>query len=91
MKCNESWLREWVNPALTREELCDTLTMAGLEVEECVLANEASNDYIIDIAITPNRGDCLSVRGIAREVSALTHSPLLKTENISDAASTPST
>src|SRR5438093_6044 len=34
MRCSESWLREWVNPNLTREELCHTLTMAGLEIEE---------------------------------------------------------
>ncbi len=33
-------------------------------------------DWIIDIAITPNRGDCLSVYGIAREVAALTGNPL---------------
>lgn len=30
------------------------------------------DDYTIDLSITPNRGDCLSVRGIAREVSAAT-------------------
>ncbi|MFZ2314083.1 MAG: phenylalanine--tRNA ligase subunit beta [Gammaproteobacteria bacterium] len=30
------------------------------------------DDYTIDLSITPNRGDCLSVRGVAREVSALT-------------------
>ena len=36
----------------------------------------ALDDYTIDISITPNRGDCLSVRGIAREISAITHSPL---------------
>jgi len=29
----ESWLREFCNPALTTQELADTLTMAGLEVE----------------------------------------------------------
>src|SRR3990167_4308546 len=34
MKCSESWLREWINPPLAREELCHLLTMAGLEVEE---------------------------------------------------------
>ncbi len=34
MKLSEQWLREWVNPTLTREELCENLTMAGLEVEE---------------------------------------------------------
>lgn len=187
MKISESWLREWVNPGLTREELCNTLTMAGLEVEDLKPAAEAFTgivigevlkvdkhpeadrlsvcevtvggsdrlkivcgarnvkagmktpvaminavlpnkmtiisatirgvasegmlcsaselglaeesegllelpqnaplgqdlrhylkleDYTIDIAITPNRGDCLSVRGIAREVSALTKAPL---------------
>ena len=29
-----------------------------------------NNDFIFDIAITPNRGDCTSVKGIARELSA---------------------
>jgi len=29
-------------------------------------------DTIFDIAVTPNRGDCLSVVGIAREIAALT-------------------
>ncbi|HYB97613.1 MAG TPA: phenylalanine--tRNA ligase subunit beta [Candidatus Limnocylindrales bacterium] len=29
------------------------------------------DDVILEVAITPNRGDCLSMRGIAREVSAL--------------------
>tara|TARA_E500000331_G_scaffold150244_1_gene146174 strand:+ start:7818 stop:10217 length:2400 start_codon:yes stop_codon:yes gene_type:complete len=29
------------------------------------------NDYILDFGITPNRGDCLSALGIAREVSVL--------------------
>ncbi len=33
-------------------------------------------DWIYDIAITPNRGDCLSVYGIAREVAALTGNSL---------------
>lgn len=28
------------------------------------------DDYILDIAITPNRGDCLSVQGLAREIAA---------------------
>ncbi|HLW69157.1 MAG TPA: phenylalanine--tRNA ligase subunit beta [Candidatus Binataceae bacterium] len=28
-------------------------------------------DVVLDIAITPNRGDCLSIRGLAREVAAL--------------------
>lgn len=33
MQFPESWLREFCNPPLTTQELADTLTMAGLEVE----------------------------------------------------------
>lgn len=32
------------------------------------------DDMIFEISITPNRGDCLSVAGIAREIAALNHS-----------------
>ena len=34
MQFPESWLREFCNPALSTEQLAETLTMAGLEVEE---------------------------------------------------------
>jgi phenylalanyl-tRNA synthetase beta chain len=34
MKFSESWLRSFVNPSLSSEELAHLLTMAGLEVEE---------------------------------------------------------
>ncbi|MCL5884463.1 MAG: phenylalanine--tRNA ligase subunit beta [Deltaproteobacteria bacterium] len=30
------------------------------------------NDWLLEIEITPNRGDCLSVLGVAREVAAIT-------------------
>jgi phenylalanyl-tRNA synthetase beta chain len=33
-------------------------------------------DTILDVAVTPNRGDCLSVLGLAREIAALTGVPL---------------
>ncbi|MDR3477627.1 MAG: phenylalanine--tRNA ligase subunit beta [Gammaproteobacteria bacterium] len=188
MKFSESWLREWVNPKITREELCEKLTMAGLEIEELApvsdtfsgvlvglvlhvekhpeadrlnvcqvdvglaqplpivcgatnvkagikvpvavegallprnikitlakvrgmtshgmlctahelgLAEESNGlfifpdnapvgkdvwdylqlaDYLLDVSITPNRGDCLSIRGMANEVAALTESALI--------------
>ena len=34
MQFPESWLREFCNPPLSTQQLADTLTMAGLEVEE---------------------------------------------------------
>jgi len=33
-------------------------------------------DQILDISITPNRGDCLSILGVAREISAILGCPL---------------
>jgi phenylalanyl-tRNA synthetase beta chain len=35
------------------------------------------DDHLITLKLTPNRADCLSLLGIARELSALTGSPLL--------------
>ena len=34
------------------------------------------DDVILDVELTPNRGDCLSVAGMAREVAAITATPL---------------
>ena len=34
-------------------------------------------DHVLDIKLTPNRADCLSVLGVAREVAALTGAPLV--------------
>ena len=44
------------------------------------LANDVFqlDDNILDLDLTPNRGDCLSIRGVAREVAALTGSRLKK-------------
>ena len=33
MKFSEAWLRQWVNPDITTEQLAEQLSMAGLEVE----------------------------------------------------------
>lgn len=33
MKFSESWVREWVNPAISTAQLCDQITMLGLEVD----------------------------------------------------------
>ena len=33
MKFSEAWLREWVNPEMSRDDLLQQLTMAGLEVD----------------------------------------------------------
>jgi phenylalanyl-tRNA synthetase beta chain len=72
MKASVKWLREFVEFSLTASELANALTMAGLEVEDI---NELEEDAILEINITPNRSDCLSITGIAREISALLGMP----------------
>ena len=38
------------------------------------------DDQLITLKLTPNRGDCLSVQGIAREVAAITGAPLARVD-----------
>ncbi len=37
-------------------------------------------DWLLDIGVTPNRADCLSIIGLAREISALTNVPFKEKE-----------
>ena len=47
--------------------------MAGIEVDnfENVKSAITGNDAIIKLDITPNRGDCFSILGVARELAIL--------------------
>lgn len=47
MKFSESWLREWVNPALDTDELCEKLSMAGLEVDGIESVAESFTGVVI--------------------------------------------
>ncbi|QNP49347.1 phenylalanine--tRNA ligase subunit beta [Diaphorobacter aerolatus] len=47
MQFPESWLREFCNPPLTTQQLADTLTMAGLEVEELEPVAPAFSDIVV--------------------------------------------
>ena len=44
MLFTEEWLRQYVNPQLSTDELAETLTMAGLEVEEVTSVAPAFTD-----------------------------------------------
>ena len=41
------------------------------------------SDEVIDISITPNRSDCLGVKGIARDLSAYGFGKLIEAKKIS--------
>jgi phenylalanyl-tRNA synthetase beta chain len=69
MKVPVSLLKEYVEFSHPVKELADKLTMQGLEVSSI---EEIEGEWVIELEITPNRGDCLSILGIAREVAAIT-------------------
>lgn len=46
-KFSESWLRSFVNPALSSTELSHSLTMAGLEVEDMTPVAPAFTSVIV--------------------------------------------
>jgi phenylalanyl-tRNA synthetase beta chain len=63
-----SWLHDYLNFKQSPSRLAEDLTLFGHEVETIV---EVEGEQVFEIEITPNRGDCLSVLGIAREIAAM--------------------
>jgi len=76
MKFSEQWLREWVNPPLSRAELAEQLTMAGLEVDAVVPVAAAFSGVVVGhvLKVIPHQqADRLRVC----EVDVGGHSPLV--------------
>ena len=69
MKLSLHWLKDYIDPKLSTQALVERLTMAGLEVEGL---EAVGGDTVLEIEVTPNRPDCLSILGLAREISAIT-------------------
>ncbi len=77
MKIPFEWLKEFVDINISAKDLAKKLTMAGVEVA----GFEASGkEYVFDIDILPNRGDCQSIIGVAREVAAILGTKIKKSE-----------
>ena len=68
MKLSRAWLKEWVDSTWDARELGARLTMAGFELES---VQTVGGDSVLELNVTPNRGDAMSVLGLAREVAAL--------------------
>jgi phenylalanyl-tRNA synthetase beta chain len=73
MRVPFTWLKEFMDFSISPDDVSEKLTMIGLEVEG---AESVGNDVIFEINVTPNRPDCLSIIGIARELSAILKIPL---------------
>ena len=73
MKLPVEWLREFIETDLDDQALADKLTMAGLEVEEITGSDDGA---VYHTKVTPNRGDWMSIVGVAREAAAALDLPL---------------
>ncbi|MDN5618886.1 MAG: phenylalanine--tRNA ligase subunit beta [Psychrobacter sp.] len=52
MKISEQWLRQWVSPANTSEQLAEQLTMAGLEIDDRYAVARAFSGVVIGEVIS---------------------------------------
>src|SRR6266436_1617732 len=82
MLISYNWQRELTGTKLDPQEVRERLTHVGLAVD----AVEARDgDYVLDVEVPSNRGDCLSHLGIARELAVIeksrVKSPNVKIEN----------
>jgi phenylalanyl-tRNA synthetase beta chain len=74
MKFSFNWLQSFFNKKLPNpERLAEVLTLHSFEVEGI---ERLGKDFILDIDVLPNRTDCYSHFGIAREISAILGSKL---------------
>ncbi len=67
MQVTLEWLKEYIEFDLDAEKTAHLLTMAGLEVEAI---KDSELGPVLDVKVTPNRGDCLSIVGLAWEIMA---------------------
>jgi phenylalanyl-tRNA synthetase beta chain len=68
MLISSNWLSELTGTRLNPQELRDRLTNAGLTVDA---VEQHGDDFVLDVEVASNRGDCLSHIGIARELAVI--------------------
>jgi phenylalanyl-tRNA synthetase beta chain len=86
-----SWLRDFVDIKASAEEIAATLALRGFEVAsvETLPSHETHPglpDGVIDLEVTANRPDCLSVMGLAREIATAFQVPFAPTHVTNGAA-----
>jgi len=62
------WFKKYIDIKLSPQNLAETLTMLGIEVENFSVASDG--DVIFELELTSNRPDCANMVGIAREIGA---------------------
>ena len=80
-----NWLKEYVSPDATPDEVVRRLTFSGLNHES---TEAVGSDLAIDLEVTSNRPDCLGHVGVAREIAALFGAALKRPDPVVSEAST---
>lgn len=70
MRVSELWLKKYLSLPHSIAAIGEQLTNAGLEVDGIEKSADQKQD-ILTLKIPPNRGDCLSMEGIVREIALL--------------------
>ncbi len=86
MRLPIEWILEHAPVEAAPSDIANALTMAGLEVEA---ADETEYGTVLEIKVTPNRGDCLSVVGVARELAAAYRTELLPGPDVASSEDEP--
>ncbi len=73
-----NWLRELTATKLTPDEIRERLTGVGLAIDSF---EARGDDFVIDVEVPSNRGDCLSHVGIAREIAVIDKSQVASTKS----------
>ncbi len=69
MKLPFSWLKKYIDVTLSAEKLAELLTLSGNKVEA---VHGQGPDSVLEIEVTTNRPDTLSILGMAYETGAVT-------------------
>ncbi|QYK47259.1 MAG: phenylalanine--tRNA ligase subunit beta [Phycisphaeraceae bacterium] len=70
MNISLQWLNRYLSEPVTAPEAEEILTHVGFPLESSV--EKGPGDWLMDVEVTSNRGDCLSHLGVAREIAAKT-------------------
>lgn len=76
MRFSLRWIEEFLDAPPAAERSRALLDQAGLPVESVEPGEPGGEAAIFDVEITPNRPDAMSHRGLAREIAALSGTPL---------------
>jgi phenylalanyl-tRNA synthetase beta chain len=80
MRVPREWLEAYVDLGdVATDTLVERLATVGLPVES---VEQAGDDTVLDVEVTSNRPDCLSIIGIAREAALLFGRPLRLPEGL---------